>query len=377
MDARSSRRKWTCLTALAACVLLLSPVAGVAHAASQARVTAGTLSIDGTENAALSGFVVQYTDRADLFGPPLGRFTADPLFAYGPRYLWRGASPTPGAGCGGEPATAFAPSRISCSGVTRIDVALGRADDYFNVTASEVPVQLTGGAGDDGLRLSPFQAEGILDGGPGDDSLRLERTGTVRGGSGDDFIALRGRGLRAECGPGNDNVDDDQYYVYGLATIDEATCGPALRPVDAPPPSEPDEASFPQAARQHDGRVTLRAFRPNEGGRGTIRLMRPRSVTSRGFPNPDTKWAACSERRRFRMRTGRAVRTTLPLVPRVARQLKRLKRPGRRFSSDALIPCSLHISGVDDDGERFHRNTFTIVLFNPKYPPTGRAASVR
>jgi len=31
-----------------------------------------------------------------------------------------------------------------------------------------------------------------------------------------------------------------------------------------------------------------------------------------------------------------------------------------------MIPCSLHVSGVDDDGERFHRTDFSLVLIHPK-----------
>jgi hypothetical protein len=31
-----------------------------------------------------------------------------------------------------------------------------------------------------------------------------------------------------------------------------------------------------------------------------------------------------------------------------------------------MIPCSYHISGVDDDGERFYRDGFSIVLINRK-----------
>jgi hypothetical protein len=133
------------------------------------------------------------------------------------------------------------------------------------------------------------------------------------------------------------------------------------------PPPGPDELLFPLTAGPRGGRVKLKAFRPSEAGRGTIVLKRARSVTREGFPKPGTRWTACSEPRRFRMRRGQVMRTTLTLVPRVARRAAKLRPPRRPFfSSKAMIPCSLHVSGVDDDGEHFHRDDFSLLLVNPK-----------
>jgi hypothetical protein len=214
----------------------------------------------------------------------------------------------------------------------------------------------------------------VLDGGPGDDSLGMELdrsgAGTVRGGPGDDYVAVDGP-ITVDCGPGDDDVIDDYWYLHrdAPAIVDTATCGPVLRPVtravSAHPPAGPDELSFPGFFKPHNGRVTLTAFRPSESGRGTIQLRRARSVNRLGFPLAGTRWAACSERRRFRMRAERDVRIRLPLLPRVARRVASLKRPrGPFYRPAAMLPCSLHIRGVDDDGERFRRNDLSILLVN-------------
>jgi hypothetical protein len=128
----------------------------------------------------------------------------------------------------------------------------------------------------------------------------------------------------------------------------------------------PGEFRGVAAAKPRDGRVTLTAFRPSEAGHGTIQLKQARSATRLGFPSPGTKWAACSKRRRFHMRAGRVLCTTLTLVPSIARRVTRLRPPGKRFSRKSMIPCSLHITGVDDDGERFHRDDFSLVLIKRK-----------
>jgi hypothetical protein len=218
-----------------------------------------------------------------------------------------------------------------------------------------------------------LERDPVLAGGPGDDSLSMIGAGTVRGGPGDDYINVEAlRPITVDCGPGDDDVVDDYWYLHRdyPPIVDAATCGPVLRPVlegGARPPSGPDELSFPVFLKPHNGRVSLIAFRPSESGRGTMQLRRARSVTRLGFPLAGTKWAACSERRRFRMRAGRVVHTTLPLLARVRRRVAALKKPKRRagfYQRAAMLPCSLHIRGVDDDGERFRRNDLSIVLVN-------------
>ena len=248
----------------------------------------------------------------------------------------------------------------------------------MSIVSSFAPVRVSGGAGDDGLVIASTgdTAGATLDGGPGNDSLRVEGAGTIQGGPGDDYISventsLRGAGAVVDCGPGDDVVVDDYFYLRtDPPTIDQATCGPVLRPVTKGglrPPPGPDELLFPLAAEPRGGRVELKAFRPSEAGRGTIVLERARSVTRAGFPKPGTRWTACSEPRRFRMRRGRVMRTTLTLVPRVARRVAKLRPPRSPFfSSKAMIPCSLHVSGVDDDGEHFHRDELSLLLVNPK-----------
>jgi hypothetical protein len=259
-----------------------------------------------------------------------------------------------------------------------MDVALGPQDDFLSIVSSLAPVRVSGGGGDDGLSLASqgATADATLDGGPGDDSLRMEAAGTVHGGPGDDYISVentsrRGPGAVVDCGPGDDVVVDDYPYLRtDPPTIDGATCGPVLRPVGrgelAPPPG-PDELRFALAAVPRGGRVKLKAFRPSEAGRGTMVLRRARSVRRDGFPKAGTRWTACSERQRFRMHARRVVRTTLTLVPGVVRRVGRLRPPHSPFfSRKSMIACSLHVSGVDDDGERFHRDDFSLVLVNPK-----------
>ncbi len=350
--------------------------APVALAAPQVQVSGGTLSIDAPDDAAVSAlmssdsFVGGSNPHADVFGPPPGFSTPSTWFAYGPRLLWHGMAPVAGAGCQSQPDQAGGGAYVACPDVLRVDIALGGGDDYLAIQSSFAPVRVSGGAGDDGLKLSTFKVDGTLDGGPGNDSLRLESPGTVHGGPGDDYISLAsGPGAVADCGPGDDVVVDDEYYLTGPATVDEETCGPVLRPVPPdglPTPPMPGEHRLAADVKPRNGRVKLKAFRPSEAGRGTLQLKQARSATSKGFPRPGTRWAACSERRRFRMRAGRVVRTTLTLVPRVARRVNRLRPPRGRFSRKSMIPCSLHISGVDDDGERFHRDDFSLVLVNPK-----------
>ena len=360
---------------MALTALLLSLVtAPVALAAPQVQVSGGTLSITSTDDQPVSALMSSdapflgpgYAPPiASVFGPPPGFSTPSDWFAYGPRFLWHGTAPVAGAGCHAVPRGVEA-AHVECpDAVYQIDIALAGGDDYLSVASSNAPVRLSGGAGDDGLRLDA-RAAATLDGGPGNDSLRLEGAGTVHGGPGDDYISLETRGAVADCGPGDDVVADNYFYLSGPATVDEATCGPVLRPVELPTPPEPGALAYAHAIKPRHGRVKIKAaFRPSEAGRGTLVLKRARSVTRTGFPRPGTRWAACSERRRFRMRAGRDVRATLPLVPRVARRVTRLRPPGNWFSPKSLIACSLHISGVDDDGEHFHRNDFSLVLKNP------------
>ena len=351
---------------LAALPLVSAPVA---QAAPQVQVSGGVLSIDATDDTAVSGLIARYTPVADVFGPPPGLSTPSAWFAYGPRFLWHGTAASEGAGCGSQPAGAAGGVHVACQNVLGMDIALGGEDDYLDIASSQAPVRVNGGPGDDGLRLHNFEADAALDGGPGNDSLRLDSPGSVHGGPGDDYIVVEGSGVVADCGPGDDVVVDDVYYLSGPATIDEATCGPVLRPVPPhglPTPPLPGEFRAIAAIKPRDGRVKLQLFRPSEAGRGTIVLKRARSVTDMGYPRPDTRWTACSERRRFRMRAGRVLRSTLTLVPRVSQRVTRLRPSRGRFSLKSMIPCSLHISGVDDDGERFHRDDFSLVLINPR-----------
>ena len=361
--------------AVAALSLAISPDA---QGAPEVRVSDGTLSIQGTDDTRLSAVISSSSSEALVYGPPPGQRTLTREFAYGPRFVWAGVAPVPGAGCGPQPADAEGPARIICSGIVRTDIALGRADDYLSIVSSSAPVRVSGGAGDDGLVIasSGESAGATLDGGPGNDSLRAEGAGTIQGGPGDDYISVentssKGAGAVVACGPGDDVVIDDYFYLdTEHPTIDQATCGPVLRPVTKGglrPPPGPDELLFPLPALPRGGRVELKGFRPSEAGRGTLVLKRARSVTREGFPKAGTRWTACSEPRRFRMRQGRVVRTTLTLVPRVARRVAKLRRPRSPFfSRKAMIPCSLHVSGVDDDGERFHRDDLSLVLVNSK-----------
>ena len=357
---------------VAALSLAISPDA---QGAPEVRVSEGTLSIEGIDDTGLSAVIT----GAWVFGPPPGQRTLSRAFAYGPRFIWGGAAPVPGAGCRPQPADSEGPARVICSDVLRTDIALGRADDYLSVVSSSAPVRVNGGAGDDGLVIasSAETAGATLDGGPGNDSLRVEGAGTAQGGPGDDYISVentssRGAGAVVDCGPGDDVVLDDYFYLdTEHPTIDQATCGPVLRPVTKGglrPPPGPDELLFPLAAAPRGGRVKLKAFRPSEAGQGTAVLKRARSVTREGFPKAGTRWTACSEPRRFRMREGRVMRTALTLVPSVARRAAKLRSPRRSpfFSRKSMIPCSLHVSGVDHDGERFHRNDLSLVLVNPK-----------
>jgi hypothetical protein len=355
--------------ALTMALTALLQAAPAASAAPQVQVAGGTLSITSTGDEAVSALIARYTATVDVLGPPPGFSTPSSWFSYGPQFLWHGTAAVAGAGCGSGPAGAAGSAHVVCPGVGGMDIALGGGDDYLDIASSLAPVRISGGAGDDGFRLTIFQAAGTLDGGPGNDSLRLDSPGTVHGGPGDDYISLYGREAVADCGPGDDVVVNDLWYVSGLATVDQATCGPVLRPVPPnglPTPPLPGEFRAIAAIKPRDGRVKLTAFRPSEAGRGTVQLKQARAVTELGYPRPGTKWTACSKRRRFRMRAGRVVRTTLKLVPRVARRVTRLRPPHGRFSRKSMIPCSLHISGVDDDGERFHRTDFSLVLIHPK-----------
>jgi hypothetical protein len=372
-----SLRDFRHLARACASALILAPLAvfslvtsPVALADPQVQVSGETLSIAASDDAGLSALMSTdtFTGVTDVFGPPPGQSAAFPWFAYGPRFLWHGIAPVPGTGCQTR-TDADGAAYVTCPGVRRVDVALAGGDDFLSVSSSGAPVRVSGGEGDDGLRLSTFKAEGTLDGGPGSDSLRLESPGTVHGGPGDDYISLEHPGAVADCGPGDDVVADDLHYLSGLATVDEATCGPVLRPMPPdglPTPPQPGEFRAVARIKPRDGRVKLKTFRPSEAGRGTIQLKSARAVTDLGYPRAGTKWTACSERRRFRMRAGRILRTTLTLVPRLARRVTRLRPPGGRFSRKSMIPCSLHISGIDDDGERFHRKDFSLVLINRK-----------
>ena len=351
--------------ALTVALAALLQAAPAASAAPQVQVSGGTLSITSTGDEAVSALIARYTPTVDLSGPPPGYSTPSAWFAYGPRFLWHGTAAVPGAGCGSGPGSAH----VVCPGVVGMDIALGGGDDYLDIASSYAPVRVRGGAGDDGLRLHTFEADATLDGGPGNDSLRLDSPGTVHGGPGDDYISLKGPGAVADCGPGDDVVVDDLHYLSGPATVDQATCGPVLRPVPPnglPTPPLPGEFRGIPLIKPRNGRVKLQAFRPSEAGRGTVQLKQARAVTKDGYPRPGTKWTACSTRRRFHMRAGRVLRTTLKLVPRVARHANRLRPPQSRFSRKSMIPCSLHVSGVDDDGERFQRTDFSLVLIHPK-----------
>jgi hypothetical protein len=361
---------------MALTALMPLATAPAAIAAPQVQVSGGTLSINSTADEPVSALMSSDapiaglgTPVADVFGPPPGATTASTWFAYGPRFLWHGTAPGPGAGCRSEPVGPGGQVHVACpDAVFQIDTTLGGGDDYLSVTSSS-PMRVSGGEGDDGLRLDANGVAATLDGGPGKDSLRLEGRGVVHGGAGDDYISLHGPGAVADCGSGDDTVVDDLHYLSGPATVDEATCGPVLRPVPPhglPTPPQPGEFRAVAAIKPRDGRVKLNAFRPSEAGRGTIQLKQARAVTDLGYPRPGTKWTSCSERRRFRMRAGRVLRTTLKLVPRVARRVPRLRPPRGRFSRKSMIPCSLHISGVDDDGERFHRTDFSLVLIKSK-----------
>ena len=225
---------------MALTALLLSLVtAPVALAAPQVQVSGGTLSITSTDDQPVSALMSSdapflgpgYAPPiASVFGPPPGFSTPSDWFAYGPRFLWHGTAPVAGAGCHAVPRGVEA-AHVECpDAVYQIDIALAGGDDYLSVASSNAPVRLSGGAGDDGLRLDA-RAAATLDGGPGNDSLRLEGAGTVHGGPGDDYISLETRGAVADCGPGDDVVADNYFYLSGPATVDEATCGPVLRPV--------------------------------------------------------------------------------------------------------------------------------------------------
>jgi hypothetical protein len=350
---------------IALAMSLLAPA--VAVAAPRVQVSGGTLAIDGTDATGVSAQIA----FGEVFGPPAGQGTAVRTFAYGPRFIWRGVAPVAGAGCEPRPADAQGPARILCPTFDRMDIALGRADDYLGI-ATDVPTHVSGGAGEDALTLFGG-VDRELDGGPGADSLRmaLDRgdDGTVRGGPGDDYISVEGAAT-VDCGPGDDDVVDDlwRYHRDDPPRIDEANCAPVLRALEISPPPGVDEFHLPLGYVPRGGRVSMRVFRPSESGRGTIQLRRARSVTRGGYPAPGTKWSPCGERRRFRMRAGRDVRTSLRLVPRIARRVAALKPPPHRFrySPARMIACSFHISGVDDDGERFHRQDFSLLLVNPK-----------
>jgi hypothetical protein len=364
--------------ALTVALTALVSTAPAAAAAPQVQVSGGTLSITSADDQPVSALAASDAPFlgpgypppvSDVFGPPPGFSTPSDWFAYGPRFLWHGTAPAPGTGCHAQPGGPGEQDHVECPGpVYQIDIALAGGDDYLSVASGNAPVRVSGGAGDDGLRIDAHAAA-TLDGGPGNDSLRLEGAGTANGGPGDDYISVHTPGVVADCGEGDDDVVDDLYYLSGPATVDEATCGPVLRPVPPkglPTPPQPGEFRAIARIKPRNGRVKLSAFRPSEAGLGTIQLKQARAVTKDGYPRPGTKWTACSKRRRFHMRAGRVLRTALKLVPRVARRANGLRPPRGRFSRKSMIPCSLHVSGVDDDGERFHRKDFSLVLIHPR-----------
>jgi hypothetical protein len=114
------------LLPVAVALSLLTP--SIALGAPEVRVTGGTLSIDGTDATGVSARVAGSQVLSRVFGPPAGQGTLVQWFAYGPRFVWRGAAPVPGAGC--RTNTDDSEGGVVCADVARIDIALGRADDY-------------------------------------------------------------------------------------------------------------------------------------------------------------------------------------------------------------------------------------------------------
>jgi hypothetical protein len=131
----------------------------------------------------------------------------------------------------------------------------------------------------------------------------------------------------------------------GAATCDKG----GLRP-----PPGPDELLFPLAAgprggpRQAQGAPAIRGPRDDRAQTRAIRharrLSEARHEMDRMQRTPAVPHAP-----------GAGHAHHADARPRVARRVASLRRPRSPFfSRKAMIPCSLHVSGVDDDGEHFH-----------------------
>jgi Ca2+-binding RTX toxin-like protein len=151
---------------------------------------------------------------------------------------------------GGTTCQKVAADTVQCtlaSAAWRVQADLGDRNDVATVTATTLPVDLTGGAGDDTLTggdaddtILGDAGNDVLDGGPGSDS--------VTGGDGDDTMRARD-GLRdaAGCGAGADSVVADVEDEVGAdcERVDKPIVPPT---VVAPSPAPVAPAATPPAA---------------------------------------------------------------------------------------------------------------------------------
>jgi Ca2+-binding RTX toxin-like protein len=125
-------------------------------------------------------------------------------------------------------------AKCPLAGVARIDVNVGRGDDFVNVVLSPIPVKVTGGAGDDVLEVwscqystsqdppPPYFSTTQLIGGLGSDYLY--------GGLGADRISGQGGDDWLEGSCGEDRLLAGGGFDYILSDDTQSTCEAACAP---------------------------------------------------------------------------------------------------------------------------------------------------
>lgn len=133
--------------------------------------------------------------------------TAD--FGFGPQYAYEdSAGMTAGEGC-----TQREPTRVTCTGFTRVQADLADGDDGFS-TNDSVPDTVNGGSGND--RLNGGAADDTLNGQDGNDTLDGDsENDTLNGGAGDDDLTGDDANDTIDGGPGRDRINGDGPTGFG------------------------------------------------------------------------------------------------------------------------------------------------------------------
>jgi RTX calcium-binding nonapeptide repeat (4 copies) len=294
------------------------------------------------------------------------------------------------------PATRCSPGRVNSagnpvevwcdrSGVDRVSILIGPAEDRVTYAIDDLPVSVDGQEGAD--QLTSAGADDALGGGQGND--RLDARGgndSLNGGEGDDTLVAGDGNDRVDAGVGGDAVDagtGDDTVVAADGYADTIDCGPGADSVQAdgfdqvvncetasrqdvaPPPSGGGAAGGASGGRVEDSARPIVQVGGSTLQRVSLRRRRLAiavSASERSLVNISGYLAARGLNDQLRPRTARIdvggggaeVRLTL-----TGKQLRRVLADLRRGRRPRVI---LTVSAVDAAGNTSRPRRLTVTL---------------